>query len=538
MTVSRPVRNRTIGLAVGLGLSAVLVFGAATPAFAGPLATPSSGPVAGGTTVSLGAATLGFTQIAQGGNTGYGLSGDGHIYAWGDNGSAELGDGSTAPSSTPVRVLRGAIPVGVTITQIAAGSASGYALGSNGAVYAWGANDDGQLGDGSKATRNEPVAVVLSGLPAGVTVLRIAAGAMDAYAIGSDGNIYSWGYGFDGELGDGGTALSTTPVVVAEGARPAGVGFTQVAAGDGMAFGIGTDGQVYSWGWNVTGALGTGDLMNQDVPTALSAGAIPVGVEITRVASGQEGGYALGDDGKVYAWGSDLFGDLGDGGSTDQDVPVAVVAGDIPGGVTITAIAAGSSSAYAVGSDGHIFSWGNGGNGQLGNGSGAESNTPVLVSEGEIPSGVTLTSVSGGYHSAIALGSDDRVYGWGDDNSGDLADGTTTQRETPVLGANAVVTRVTFGGVAGTDVIDPPGVTTVVTPPHAGGAVAVVVSGTMKGGVTSGVATSRTIPAAFTFVGDLPVTGAAFPWWLLVVGCAALLSGVLLVTRRRAPVQK
>jgi alpha-tubulin suppressor-like RCC1 family protein len=518
-----------------VALSAALALTAATPASAAALVTPDSGPATGGTTVSLAAAALGFSQVAQGENTGYGLDGDGHVYSWGDNGGDEFGDGGAAASSIPVRVLQGAIPNGVAITQIAAGWQSGYGLGSDGKVYAWGTNSSGQLGDGTTTTRTQPVAIDVSGVAAGVRFTHLAASAMDAYAIASDGTIYAWGYGADGELGNGSTANSDSPVVVSAAGMPAGVVFSQVAAGGLMAFGIGTDGHVYSWGWNGTGSLGDGSTANSDVPVPLSTGAIGAGVTIAQVAAGQEGGYALGSDGHVYDWGSNLFGDLGDGSTTDSSVPVQVVAGQIPAGVSITAIGAGSASGYGIGSDDHVYAWGIGGNGQLGNGASSDSSTPVVAAAGAVPAGVHLETISGGYHSVIALGTDDRVYGWGDNNSGDTGDGTTTQRDTPVLGANADITSVTFGGVAGTDVVDPPGVTTVVTGAHSAGVVAVVVSGSINGGAAAGAATSVTLPGAFTFTATLAPTGVVLPWWLLAVGCAAIAIGAALVSQGRRP---
>lgn len=513
------------------GLAAIAVILPAGSASATPLISPSFGPTTGGTTVSVAAAALGFTQVAQGLNMGYGLSGDGHVYSWGANSSDELGDGTTAASSTPVQVLQGAIPAGVSITQIAAGWLSGFALGSDGKVYAWGANFDGQLGDGTTTARNAPVAVDVSGIPAGVRLTQVAAGFLDAYAVGSDGNIYSWGYNHDGELGDGSNTDHHAAVVVSTAGLPAGVGFTQVAAGQITAFGIGTDGHVYSWGSDVVGALGSGGTGDRNSPAAISAGAIPAGVAITQVAGGQEGGYALGNNGSVYAWGSNMFGDLGDGTGSDSSVPVAVAAGQIPAGVTITAISGGSSTGYGVGSDGNVYSWGNGGNGQLGNGSGSSSTSPVLVAAGEVPSGVAFTSVSGGYHSAIALGNDGNVYGWGD-NNGDLGDGTTTQQMSPVLGANAALTSVSFGGVSGTGLVDPPGVTTVITPAHSSGTVSVTVAGSINGGSTTGQATSRLFPAAFTFQAALAPTGVPFAWWLLAAALAAILAGAFMAARK------
>ena len=118
--------------------------------------------------------------------------------------------------TTPVTV---SLPGGVTPSAIAAGLGTGYAIGSDGKLYAWGAGDSGQLGNGTMtAAQTTPVAV---SLPSGVTPTAIASGSDTGYAIGSDGKLYAWGYGGDGELGDGTmTDIQTTPVPVL---LPAGV---------------------------------------------------------------------------------------------------------------------------------------------------------------------------------------------------------------------------------------------------------------------------------------------------------------------------
>ena len=529
MASSRPQFLR--GLLLGAALASVLALAAASPAAAASVVSPNTGPTTGGTTVSLGATTLGFKQIAHGNNNGYALSGDGRVYAWGTNGNHELGNGGTTVSAVPVPISAGAIPVGATIKQIAAGWSSGYALASDGAVYAWGANYAGQLGDDLTDSPSVPVAVDLSAVRPHTTIVSIAAGQSDGYALASNGELYAWGYNNDGELGDGDNSDVSAATPVSRSAMPPGVTFTSVAAGQNAAYAVGSDGKVYAWGSDTSDALGLGVSGDKNVPTAIAAGAIPSGVKMAAVAGGQEGGYALGDDGHVYAWGSDTYGDLGDGHNADSDSPVKVVAGSIPRGVRLVGLSAGSASGYSLGSDGKAYGWGKGGDGQLG-APAADTNVPVALNIGVAPAGVSFSAVSGGYHCVIVLGSDGRVYGSGDNFHGDLGDGTSTPRSGFVLGPNATISDVSFGGVAGTNVIDPPGVTTVVTPPHAVGAVAVVVSGSAVGGTTPGTATTRTIPAAFTYTFALAETGVVFPWWLLWIGCAAIAVGAILVWRR------
>ena len=139
----------------------------------------------------------GVTTIAPGYLTGYALRSNGTLYAWGANPHGELGDGTTTDKSTPVRVrcLN-------RVTTIAASLYSGYAVRSNGIVYAWGWNYDGELGDGSTTT-HRLIPVRVRGLT-GVTA--IAAGFYNGYAVRSNGTVYAWGSNADGALGDGTTA--------------------------------------------------------------------------------------------------------------------------------------------------------------------------------------------------------------------------------------------------------------------------------------------------------------------------------------------
>ena len=154
--------------------------------------------------------------IAGGGGFALAIGSDGHLYSWGLNSNGALGDDSTTNSTTPVLV---SLPSGVTPTAIAGGGAAAYAVGSDGNLYAWGLNSSGQLGNGSNTDSSTPVLV---SLPSGVTPSTISAGSGTgavgsggaAYAIGSDGHLYAWGNDNDGQLGDGNTINSSTPVLV------------------------------------------------------------------------------------------------------------------------------------------------------------------------------------------------------------------------------------------------------------------------------------------------------------------------------------
>ena len=344
--------------------------------------------------------------------------------SWGYGLDGELGNGTAPPSAqtTPVPV---SLPTAVTARAIAGGLEGGYAIGSDGNLYAWGGNGLGQLGNGTTSPELTPVTV---SLPHGVTPTAIAAGQFTGYAIGSDGNLYAWGDGSSGQLGNGTTTSpQTKPVAVS---LPTGVKPTTIAATGNTGYAIGSDGKLYAWGYGGLGSLGNGatpDAQTTPVPVSL-----PAGVKATAIAGTGDSfgtGYAIGSDGHLYAWGDDEFGVLGDGTTSPQTTPVLV---SLPAGVKPTAIAGGQWTAYAIGSDGHLYAWGDGTYGQLGNGTmTSPETTPVPVS---LPAGITPTAIAAGLYTGYAIGSDSKLYAWGFGGVGALGNGATTPSQTtPVL---------------------------------------------------------------------------------------------------------
>jgi alpha-tubulin suppressor-like RCC1 family protein len=183
--------------------------------------------------------------IAAGSIHSLAVDSTGNVWGWGYNGDGELGNNSTANSATPAQA---SMPPGVTFTEVAAGQSHSLALASDGTVYAWGADGSGQLGLGSSANATTPTPV--SGM-SGATA--IAAGQSFS-VVGTSSGAYTFGDDFEGELGNGTSGgMSPTPVQVS---GLAGVNVTAVAAGDLHALALGADGTVYAWGYDNDGQLG------------------------------------------------------------------------------------------------------------------------------------------------------------------------------------------------------------------------------------------------------------------------------------------
>ena len=365
----------------------------------------------------------------------------GSAWAWGYNSSGQLGNATTTNSSTPVQV---SLPSGTTVTAIAGGSAHSLALTSSGQVLAWGYNADGELGNGITTTTgcfciSTPVAV---SLPSGITVTAIAGGQSHSLALTSTGQVLAWGSNSYGQLGNGSTTNSSTPVAVS---LPSGTTVTAIAAGDGHSLALTSSGQVLAWGWNFYGQLGNGTTTNSSTPVPVS---LPSGTTVTAIAVGFYHSLALTSSGQVLAWGWNFYGQLGNGTTTTttscQCIPTPVQV-SLPSGTTVTAVAGGYGHSLALTSTGRMLAWGYNGYGELGNGSTTNSSTPVAVS---LPSGTTVTAIAGGFYHSLALTSSGQVLAWGINNYGQLGNGTTTNSSTPavVSALQAVVIAIAGGG--------------------------------------------------------------------------------------------
>lgn len=464
--------TRALG-AVALAAMAVFAVPAAALAAPAPPVAPDSGPTAGGTTVTLQApAGISYTEVSAGSDHTVALGSDGSTYAWGQNASGQLGDGSTASRSAPVRV---SVPAGVTFTQLAAGSGGNtLAIGSDGNAYAWGNNEDGQLGDGTRTNRSTPVKVQA---PAGVSFTQVSTNWYTSLALGSDGGVYAWGDNTYGKVGNGaagpngGDNAVPTPTRVL---TPAGVTFTQVASAGRHSLALASDGTAYAWGGGWLGQLGDGAALDSALPVAVQ---MPAGVTFTSLSGGYWYSLAIGSDGNGYAWGDNQYGQLGDGTTAQRNAPVRIQA---PTGVTFSQLSAGNGQSLGLGSDGFVYSWGANGSG-LGTGT-TSATAPARV---QLPAAsAPFTGIATGFGHSLAIGSDGETYSWGRNAAGQLGTGTTANQPLPaaVLTPPVEVTGVTFDGIAGTGLVDNgDGTVSVVTPPHAAGPVDVVLSWTLGG---------------------------------------------------------
>ena len=355
--------------------------------------TPDSGPTSGGTTVLVPEPpSITFTDIAQGRDHALAVGSDGQLYAWGSNSFGELGTGGAATSAAPVAVLT---PAGITLGEPAVSYGWSLAIGSDGSVYSWGRNDRGQLGNGTTTNTTTPATVLT---PPGVTFSQPQAGQYTSSALGSDGQVYVWGQPYGTAYTPGGAA--TVPVATA---APGGATFTRISASNAHILALTSDGVLYAWGQNGFGQLGNGTSTTSTTPVPVAA---PAGVTFTEFAVGAYFSLALGSDGVLYSWGNNDSGQLGIGSTTTRNVPTPVSA---PAGVTFSDISAGYAAGFATGSDGNTYGWGDNGLWTIGDGTNVRRTTPVVV---QSPAGVSLETVASSEERSLAIGSDGKLYAW------------------------------------------------------------------------------------------------------------------------------
>lgn len=275
----------------------------------------------------------------------------------------------------------------------------------------WGRNSQGQLGNGT--TNDSPTPVDVSDL---ADIVTIGAGGEHSVAALSDGTAWAWGQNANGQLGDGSLTDRTTPIQVSGLS-----GTIKVDGGLAHSLALRDDGTVWAWGLNANGQLGDGTTTDSTTPVQAS------GLSgVVAIAAGGDHSIALKSDGTVWAWGKNSDGQLGNGSKRKSSTPVQV--SDLTG---VVAIAAGDAHSLAVKSDGTVWAWGDNFYGQLGDGTSRDRNTPVQVT-----SLTGAEAVAGGSFHSLAAKSDGTVWGWGRNVFGQLGDGTTTDRATPVQTSN------------------------------------------------------------------------------------------------------
>ncbi len=324
----------------------------------------------------------------------------GSLLAWGLNANGQVGDGTTTLRSSPVSVN------GISgVVAVSGGGAHTLAAKGDGTLWSWGSNASGQLGDGSTTDHSTPVQITALN-----NVIAVAAGSSHSVALKADGTVWAWGANNSGQLGNSTTTGSATPVqVCASGATaPCTAFLTGVSAiaasstrGGNNSLALKSDGTVWAWGENSFGQLGNGTTTGSTTPVQVLGPACECFLSgVTAISAGGLFNLAVRQDGTVVAWGANDQGQLGDGTTTSRFIPIQVCVNGTTAPCTsfltgITAVAAGGFHSLAAKSDGTVVAWGSNTSGQLGIG------TTVPISKWSTTGSLATSRY---FHAAALLG--------------------------------------------------------------------------------------------------------------------------------------
>jgi len=332
---------------------------------------------------------------------------------WGDNGYGQLGDNTIVMQSSPIQTVAG----GTNWKQVSGGEVHIAAIKTDGTLWSWGRNNIASLGDNTTVDKSSPVQTI-----AGGTNWKQVAGGISEHtaAIKTDGTLWLWGSGGNGQLGDNTNTYRSSPIQTVA----AGTNWKQVACGYNITGAIKTDGTLWLWGVNTSGGLGDNTVTPKSSPVQTIAG----GTNWKQVSCGIYHTAAIKTNGALWLWGNNPDGALGDNTIVNKSSPIQTVAG----GTNWKQVACGQWHTAAIKTDGTLWLWGDNTNGgRLGDNTTTSKSSPVQTVAG----GTNWKQVSCGYEYTAAIKTDGTLWLWGRNLTGQLGDntgGTGTGKASPV----------------------------------------------------------------------------------------------------------
>jgi alpha-tubulin suppressor-like RCC1 family protein len=339
------------------------------------------------------------------------LSTSTRLWAFGLGTSGQLGDNTILSKSSPIQTT--AFGTNWKQISVSMNNLTTTAIKSDGTLWSWGLGTTGQLGDNTILSKSSPVQTVAGG----TTWLQSASGFAHTVAVKSDGTLWTWGSNATyGQLGDNTVAPKSSPVQTVA----FGTNWKNVSCGGYHCAATKTDGTLWGWGLGTLGQLGDNTILSKSSPVQTVAG----GTNWLQVSCGYYHTAAIKTDGTLWTWGDNTSGKLGDNTASHKSSPIQTVAF----GTNWKQVSSGSYNMAAIKTDGTLWTWGQGPNGNLGDNTAVSKSSPVQT----VTFDTTWKQVSAGTGHMIGTKTDNTMWSWGLGTSGQLGDNTIVTKSSPV----------------------------------------------------------------------------------------------------------
>lgn len=373
-----------------------------------------------------------FSQVTAGRAFTCGLDTGGDVYCFGERSYGVLGDGTINEVYTPSPILTTNM-VNKNFQKVSVGVYGSCGIDLGGMPYCWG-NSKSALGTGFTETVPIPIAVDTSGIAGQKTFIDISVNLDHACGITSDNLVYCWGSNAAGQLGAAVASAIPAPVNVS-GLAVADRTFSQVVTGSQFTCGVTVTKKAYCWGKGTGGALGNNAAVNSSVPVAVNTTGITGSTNFASIFAATAHVCALMDDTAAYCWGSGSHGRLGNGGTTQKNLPTALSTGAITGGFTgFKSLSLADRHTCGITNLDTLYCWGNNFEGRIGDGTTNNALVPTAVNFG---AATTVKFVAAATKSTCAQKMDNSIFCWGDGALGQLGNGVSIVNSLTPIAATA-----------------------------------------------------------------------------------------------------
>jgi uncharacterized repeat protein (TIGR02543 family) len=376
-------------------------------------------------------------QICTGSDFSGALTQNGNVFTWGANESGQLGDDTTVAKPVPTDITgRFNLTSGDKIIKLEFGYRHAFAISESGRVFAWGKNDGGELGDNTFTLKQVPTEITSQfNLTPGDKVAILNAGRFTSAAITESGKVFTWGYNNGAQLGDNTTSMKKNPTeITSRFSLLPGDKMISISMGNMHSMAMSESGKVFTWGNNPYGQLGNNTTAARLVPGEITGYfSLTAGDQVIQISSRYDHSFAVTQNGSVFGWGYNYLGAIGDGTTSERLTPTDITSRfSLSGEDKIKEIALGYNHSSALSNNGMVFTWGSNNVGQLGINSNTNSNVPVAItSRFSLPSNDKVIQLSFGSIHSSALTQTGKVFTWGSNFWGQLGDNSNPGKIVP-----------------------------------------------------------------------------------------------------------